>query len=238
MSADIALTILTHHKCASNWLRRICRELERAGVIAYEVAGGTKQQTAIVANPLAPRVVLDVNAACKAGDAPHFNVSRIVHFVRDPRDALVSNYWSWLKSHANNTPEILAFRERAVNLSVEDGLLALLPDFPMGQQLQTWTNETFESVHLIRYEDLLTGPEATLANMFAHGGISIPPDIASKVMRRTSFEKLTGRKPGEEDVEAHFRKGVSGDWRVYFTPRLTEAFHASYGWLGPRLGYW
>lgn len=81
-------------------------------------------------------------------------------------------------------------------MSVEDGLLALLPDFPTGQQLKTWTDEIFASVYPVRYEDLLTDFDATLTDMFTYGDIAIPPDTARRVRRRTSFEKITGRKRG------------------------------------------
>lgn len=238
MTSGIALSILTHHKCASNWMRRICREMERADLISYEIARMERRGSNHVPASAAPRVILDVNTEFVCGPEDHISAPRLIHFVRDPRDALVSTYWSWLKSHSNNTDEILSFRARAADMSVEDGLLALIPAFPMGNQLQTWPADMFDRVRRIRYEDLLTAFEDTLVAMFAHGDIHVPPDAAARIRRRTSFEKITGRKRGDERVDEHYRKGVAGDWRTYFTPPVSDAFHARHGWLGERLGYW
>jgi hypothetical protein len=50
------------------------------------------------------------------------------------------------------------------------------------------------------------------------------------VVANNRFENLTGgRKAGEEDIFAHERKGVSGDWRNHFTARLSARFDELYG---------
>ena len=50
--------------------------------------------------------------------------------------------------------------------------------------------------------------------------------------------KCTGRKPGNEDIQAHERKGIAGDWRNYFTDRVsTELGRVCYGSLLVATGY-
>jgi len=52
------------------------------------------------------------------------------------------------------------------------------------------------------------------------------------------FEAQTGGRPrGVEDVTAHQRKGVAGDWRNHFTDRIKRAFKARYGGLLVATGY-
>ncbi|MGH8509311.1 MAG: sulfotransferase domain-containing protein [Gammaproteobacteria bacterium] len=46
-----------------------------------------------------------------------------------------------------------------------------------------------------------------------------------------------GRKAGQEDNFAHYRKGIAGDWRTYFTPRITRRFKELYGDLLMMGGY-
>jgi len=41
-----------------------------------------------------------------------------------------------------------------------------------------------------------------------------------------------------ENLQHHFRKGISGDWQNYFAGELQDAFLERYGWLGKRLNYW
>ncbi len=59
-----------------------------------------------------------------------------------------------------------------------------------------------------------------------------------EVVLANRFEALTlGRLPGQEDLNSHERKGVSGDWRNHFTPRVTEAFKDRYADLLIATGY-
>jgi lipopolysaccharide transport system ATP-binding protein len=46
-----------------------------------------------------------------------------------------------------------------------------------------------------------------------------------------------GRKPGNEDTQAHERKGIAGDWRNYFTDRVSTEFKRCYGSLLVATGY-
>jgi len=48
---------------------------------------------------------------------------------------------------------------------------------------------------------------------------------------------LTGRRPGQEDIHAHQRKGIAGDWRNHFTTRVKEVFKQRYGHVLIATGY-
>lgn len=56
-----SLAILSHHKCATNWLRSICRELGKQDLIAVDIVGGQESDSGSAAPSAAP-VLLDVNA--------------------------------------------------------------------------------------------------------------------------------------------------------------------------------
>ena len=42
---------------------------------------------------------------------------------------------------------------------------------------------------------------------------------------------------GAEDPNHHYRKGVPGDWKTYFSPALAGLFKEQYGDLLIKLGY-
>ena len=46
-----------------------------------------------------------------------------------------------------------------------------------------------------------------------------------------------GRKPGQEDVKSHNRKGVAGDWKNHFEEKHKQLFKEKYGSLLVQLGY-
>jgi lipopolysaccharide transport system ATP-binding protein len=46
-----------------------------------------------------------------------------------------------------------------------------------------------------------------------------------------------GRSKGTEDPVSHYRKGIAGDWRNYFTPRVADAFKKRFGDILIAAGY-
>jgi hypothetical protein len=232
------LVILSHHKCATNWIRNIARVMEQEGLVRATTISGKDKSRTDLKDCSAPTILLNVNAFRNSMKDIKLDQQPTVHFIRDPRDALVSNYWSWRGSHQINSDKILKFREAAQALSVEDGMLLLLNEFPMGRQLETWPAEYWNLVKQIRYENLLENFTETFRSIFAPAGIHVDVETLTRIEKKTSFETMTGRRLGEESVEHHYRKGVAGDWEKYFTPALTSAFQDRYGWLGSRLGYW
>ncbi len=230
------LAILSHHKCATNWLRGICRELTKRKLASVDILSEPPIGTPGAIHGI--HIVLDVNAVYSPKSRIDTAAQPTVHFVRDPRDAFVSNYWSWLISHQNNNKMILDFREKAADLTVDEGLLLLVETFPMAKQLRTWPNEMWAQVKTVKYEDMLSDFEATLKDMMASGGLSLSDKDAAEIRKITDFKRITGRTAGQEDVEHHFRKGVAGDWENYFTAPVKKVFFEKHGWLGEKLGYW
>ena len=229
------ILILTHHKCASNWLRAICQRLGDLGLASFEVVGGRPQQ----AMPDLPRahITLYVNAPFPLAHDPA-SFDDCIHFVRDPRDALVSMYWSWRYSHQNNDPEIEAFRVVLNEQPVEAGLLTLLDHFRMARQIETWPDAMADRARLIRYEDLLADFPAAFRHMMTAVEPASDEAVVDDVAAATAFDTITGRSRGTEDPLSHFRKGQPGDFQNYFSAAVARAFYDRYDWLGPRLGYW
>jgi hypothetical protein len=195
------------------------------------------------------------------------------HVIRDPRDVLISAYFSHRYSHplyAEAGPWIRDFRQQLAGVaSTEEGLLLEL-EFCAAylNNIAAWdyhTPQIFET----RYEALVTQPMETLRQAYEFMGIRVPMlGVASlatfvydrrlwkrshrpmprrlslpwlllrRIVQQYSFvRKSGGRQPGQEDISHHYRKGVAGDWRNYFTPRVTAAFKERYGDMLIQLGY-
>ena len=92
---------------------------------------------------------------------------------------------------------------------------------------------------LIRYESLLEDDVGILERVLLdEGGLPVPRERFREVVRATRFERSTkGRRPGQEDIASHMRKGIAGDWRNHFTDRLKQAFKTRYGDLLVATGY-
>lgn len=95
------------------------------------------------------------------------------HVIRDPRDLVVSAYYSHRNSHrvGPEWPELAAHRERLTRLGQADGLLAEL-DFsaPVLRDLASWPYG-IDGICEVRMEDLFRSPEAELLRIAGHLGI-------------------------------------------------------------------
>ena len=68
--------------------------------------------------------------------------------------------------------------------------------------------------------------------------LRVTPARLREVVLAYRFECFTGgRQRGQEDITSHERKGISGDWRNYFTDRITRAFKERFGELLIATGY-
>ena len=66
----------------------------------------------------------------------------------------------------------------------------------------------------------------------------IPAERLLGIVYENDFSKKAGgRKPGEEDVKSHYRKGIAGDWRNQFNEEHKEFFKDHFNKLVVKLGY-
>ena len=231
--------IFLHHRCASRYLRAAVSAAGQATGRLTSISALNSMEEAADAVALDDAMIasdysLDDNAwpdHLSVIDGLTDNTWHGVHFVRDPRDLLVSAYWAHLLSHPLNFPGLRAHREALQQVDLETGLL-LEMDFYLTKAAM---------------EHILDWPEhpsvLTLDAIFAAKGmgwfaalrqINIPyrADVIPP-----SWETISGRAEHTEDNTHHYRHGVQGDWRRYFTPAVTEEFDRRYGEAMAAKGY-
>ncbi len=73
---------------------------------------------------------------------------------------------------------------------------------------------------------------------FPPSGRTLSPAHVRAVVEHHSFAVMSGgRRPGESDPSSHYRIGVAGQWRSWFTPAHAELFRRRYPSLLGALGY-
>lgn len=222
------------HRCASTWflsvIGAICGEANLK-FVKYEnwAEREDRESTDFIA---------DINAAwehrLKIGSLRGF------HVIRDPRDIVVSAYFSHKYSH----PEgewLIAQRKLLQQASLEEGIKASI-DFrkKQFQRMSEWRYDDlgiFES----KYEMLVKDPFSLLRSFFQFLDL-LPSKLSEKqlseILQVHSFEKLTGgRTRGQENPHHHYRKGMPGDWHEYFSAANKQYFKERYGDLLIQLGY-
>jgi SAM-dependent methyltransferase len=226
---------VTHWKAGSQWIYRILRALAPERIVAPRVGEGQFLFAPLTAGGIYPTVYV-TRAQFESVALPEGARKFVV--IRDLRDTLVSGYFSSRYSHALMTNSASVLRDQLDALSVEDGLLMLMEKWlPSCAAIQASWLESGEPI--IRYEDLLARDADILEEtLIGHCGLEVTSGRLRQVIAEYRFETHTGgRARGEEDVWAHERKGVAGDWQSKFTPRVTEKFDELYGALLVAGGY-
>jgi hypothetical protein len=177
---------------------------------------------------------------------------RVSVVLRDGRDLMVSFYYHHLfYNEWNHHPSV--DRQRAhLGFKDFDDIRRNLPNFieyvncvwgkrwnhfTWAEFVESWLDNVPDS-HIVKYEDLLVNPLETMERALkAVGETEIDMVRLSEIVDKYRFEKLAGRKAGQENKSSFVRKGVSGDWVNYFTREAREVFDQYAGDALIRCGY-
>jgi hypothetical protein len=136
---------------------------------------------------------------------PGFLASRRgLFFIRDPRDILVSAFYSFSRSHVfSPVPHITEFhaleRKRIQPLTVDQYCLEKAPVLAAEFRLLTSLHKSCPRSLLLRYEEMIDDFPAFRGKMSAF--LHYPPEILDEIHRRS-------RPREEENLNAHQRSGV------------------------------
>ena len=134
--------------------------------------------------------------------------AKIICMVRDARDVAVSFAYHFKRGNSNKFNNDGTFQETYLK-----------------QVMEAWSaysehirkNRTDNELKIIKYEDMLVNPGSVITEIFQFMNVNTDHNLVDKVVKETSFENMSGgRKPGEEDQNSYFRKGIMGDWKNHF----------------------
>lgn len=224
---------ITHYKSGSQWVLAVLNEVAKNRIVEPQVAANHVTQQPIIPGRIYPCVYLP-KPKFLAANPPENRKVFIV--IRDLRDTLVSLYFSVRNSHEMVNPAQQALRDALRTNNIAEGMILLMEKrLHVSAEIQkTWIS----SEHLlVRYEDLIRNERAGFKKIISYCDIQVRDAALNAVIDLHSFEKRAGRKPGEEDVNSHHRKGIVGDWQNYFDQKLTDEFKKRYGDVLIKTGY-
>ncbi len=170
-----------HHKCATTWLRGILGEvgqLTNRSMSTFDNARQFDHDLAahLINHPLG--IVAYTNA--DIDQVRHLPPMPGVHLIRDPRDVVVSGYFSHKKSHpTDGWPELIEHRQRLNSIDQEEGLLAEIEfSGPTIDLMGAW-DYAQASVLELRYEEVIRDPYAWLLKAGLHWGIVSECDLSA-----------------------------------------------------------
>jgi hypothetical protein len=185
-------------------------------------------------------------------DLDRFDDIRVVRFIRDPRDLLISSYfyhkrgaeyWCHLPDPTDTdwqlvrgiVPEAIPAGASLTNYlhdaSLEDGLFAEIELRRLHlKSMMEWPVED-DRVKLFRYEEILGDEIRTFEEIFNFFEMPMVSRVAAAHYAKRFRAGKKEAKPG------HIRNASHGQWRELFTPALCEKFNEQYGDLLERYGY-
>ncbi|MEM8674939.1 MAG: tetratricopeptide repeat protein [Cyanobacteria bacterium P01_G01_bin.67] len=233
-------------KTASQWFRSIFNDptvYQYTGLVTHPyVQLGLK--SASFSNPLpqgtiATHLYIDYPTYLSILKPSHYKTFFV---LRDPRDAVVSWYFSARYSHVL-TSIIPELRRDLAKINFSHGLKYMidrLEEFGYFEAQRSWSSvaQDRENIAIFRYEDLVDSNNAFLRKLFDYLAIEIPETDLIALGDRHKFATITrGRTQGQENIKSHYRKGISGDWKNYFDNSTLNHFQQVTGNLVETLGY-
>jgi aryl sulfotransferase len=190
---------------------------------------------------------------CKTHDAYHLTPAGeplfptaatrgAVYVVRDPRAVVVSAVHFTAQS-IKTTIDVMdnpAAMSSASTTRFSQHLRQRL--LRWSDHVESWLSAPFP-VHLLRYEDMLAHPCATVAALAGFLGLSSDPKAIALAVESTSFGSLQAQERAVGFIEkprraaAFFREGKADGWREVLTPEQIGRIVGSHGTMMRRLGY-
>ena len=225
---------VTHWKAGSQWIYRILSQCVPERIIAPRLDVAQVRSEAIRRGGVYPTVYMTKEDLTKVAppDSKRFVV------IRDLRDTLVSAYFSFKYSHPLIDDRMKMRRRDLSELDPEAGMLYLMDEWlDRSADIQRSWIEAREPI--LKYEQLLEDDlDLMERTLIGECGLPIRPELLRKAILDNRFESMTGgRQRGSEEILAHERKGVAGDWRNHFTEKTKATFKARYGRLLVETGY-
>jgi hypothetical protein len=161
--------------------------------------------------------------------------------IRDPRDQLVSFYWSVLYSHAQIGLHS-QWRERLSSLDISNGIIEcihIMKEFGIIDAMSSYKNcHQDPCMKVVKFRDVFAlNKLQTFKELMNWLEIPIPDEDLKEILEELKFERFSGRTQGNEDNHAHYRKGIIDDWKNYFDDNIKLTFYDITETLVTDLGY-
>jgi hypothetical protein len=206
------LAFFGHHKCASTWIHRILGDFGRHAGLEHAYLYDETNFDGDLAGYIrknGTQLISYVNAeTTHISGLPPF---RVFHVVRDPRDLLVSAYFSHLHSHPTKAwPELIPHRERLKSSSKTEGLILEVEflDFAYNA-MREWDYGRPDTLEL-RQEELTRAPYDGFLEIFRFLGVLDSSDFdkaaRARHWRHVARNVAAERVPGLSGLHRPIRR--------------------------------
>lgn len=165
------------------------------------------------------------------------NNYKTIYVYRDPRDLIVSWYYSMKYSHGL-MGKVYKHRSNLEKLNDEDGISYCIKHFQLKLSfMKDWfLNCKDENVIFVKFEDLTANPVNEFSAIFERCNIEITESELKRVLGNYTKEKMRERNKKNGGKVSHYRKGGKS-WEELFTEKHHSLFKRVNGDIVNLLGY-
>jgi hypothetical protein len=163
----------------------------------------------------------------------------VILMLRDPRDVLVSEYYSIAYSHAApygpsaKYDEFLKQRQAAQSMTIDEYVIS--DSERLHEILRRYTLVLLDKhphVYVTTYEQMVTDFQRWLTNLFDRCELRVSAELSERLLRENEC-----LRPQNEDVRRHLRKGQSGDYREKLQKKTIDYLNAKFEPVLKEFGY-
>lgn len=162
-----------------------------------------------------------------------------VYIVRNPLD-VVSSFADHMGLTIDEAITAMAKPGNASDTS-EKAIFQIMGSW--SEHVYSWTKRPNPSLFFMRYEDMLSEPEAVFGDLVQFLHLPLEPDRLANAISRTSFDNLRkmetekGFKERSPHSERFFREGKAGQWKFELTLNQVKRIIHDHGEQMDRFGY-
>ncbi len=169
---------------------------------------------------------------------PDIQKYRTVVMLRDPRDVLVSGYYSYKISHKmppsqSKASDFEVFRARVQSQTVDEYVIEMSEDTRWRMQQYLDLRKTGPGVTILRYEDMIADFPAWLNRLLEHCQWKISPSLKEKLLH----EAMQAKSSKKEKTTSHKRQVFPGDHKRKLEPQTIDHLNNYFSSILNELGY-
>lgn len=154
---------------------------------------------------------------------PHLESYRTVIMVRDPRDVLVSGYYSYAYSHVapkaeEKVDEFKEWREFVQNLTVDEYAIEISQNLRTRLEKYLQVTAAYPDVCVLKYEEMIADFSTWLDHLLTYCQLEISDQLREKLLAEA--DRSSSKK--KEELNRHRRQVTPGDHLRKLQPETIE----------------
>lgn len=165
------------------------------------------------------------------------NQAKVFFILRDPRDLVISWYYSAKYSHTPSE-EINRVRSFLMNCSFEEGIkfsINQMSEFGLFEGMKGWMfrAENKDLYRIYLYDDFVEQYENFCLDLISFLDLKIRNASYDEIINKHSYKNYSnGRNKGESDNKSHYRSASINQWKNELSDELIEYFELKTNDLG------